>query len=210
MKKFGFCSILALSMFSLSTSVSPLRAYADSIVTLQLEGVGPGNNADGYYTYPYEFSVNGSSTLVAMMCVSFNNEITFGESWQATVEPITGTVDKEAAWLFNDAVNAPNSTQSNEDQLAAWYLLSGNGNPADGNNAQLADAIAFVAGNPNDTSLYSDLAIYVPIDGTQSWGGTPQTFIADPPQTPEPSSLLLLGSGLLASARVMYRRRRIA
>jgi hypothetical protein len=206
MKNSPLFAVVVSSACCLFAIGSPLKAFADPIVNLHFESVGPGNSADGYYTYPYEFSVDGSSTLTSLMCVSFNNEITFGESWKATPEAIAGTQYEEAAWLYNDAATAGNVTQSNEDQLAAWYLLSGDGNPANGNNAQLADAIAFVALNPNDSAFYSKFELYVPVGGSQSSGGIPQTFIGE---TPEPSSLLLFGSGLLASAVAVYRKRRV-
>jgi len=58
-----------------------------------------------------------------------------------------------------------------------------------------------------DPTFYAGYELYVPEDGTQSWGGDPQTFIGPAP-TPEPSSLILLGSGLLTAAGALYRRKR--
>ena len=62
-------SLIALS-FSLVCFI-PRIALAD---TLEMTGVGPGNNIDGVYTYPYVFSIDGSTTPTDLSCLSFNRE----------------------------------------------------------------------------------------------------------------------------------------
>jgi hypothetical protein len=147
-----------------------------------------------------------------MMCLSFNNEITLGESWTAdtysipAADALIGNNDYAyAAWLFNNAEAAPVAI-SNEDQLAAWGLFADN--VPGSNNSQLTAAEA--ATEPS--SFYIRFEILIPVAGTQSEGGIPQTFIQDPPPTitPEPNSLVLLGSGLLGCAGFVYCKRRKA
>ena len=65
------------------------QTFASSTVHLTFVNVGPGNIAPtGVYAYPYNFSINGSTTLTPMMCDSYNNHIGFGESWTASVHGI--------------------------------------------------------------------------------------------------------------------------
>jgi len=169
------------------------KAMADT-VTLKLMSTGS-NTADGVYAYPYFFSINGAPGTTPLLCISFNNEITVGESWTATVTPVSGTAEEEASWLLNDA--NLHSANDDADQIAAWSLFANNV-PMDGSaDTQLALAAAFVAANPNDTSFYDHFSLYAPVDGTQSSGGDPQTFIGESggpiPETvsPEPRSLLV-------------------
>jgi hypothetical protein len=207
MKKFG-CTILALGLL-VAVAVSSQTAVADT-VTLTFVGVG-GPNSGGVYTYPYEFRVNGGS-VVPLMCVSYGQEIyqqSPYEQWQANVESISTTVQKEEAYLYSQALSSPFGSQAAANaQWAAWEV----GDPAlvgslpggldnAGITTDYGNALTWVA-NPNET--YSDFTLYVPIGGTQNNGDTlPQTFITE---TPEPSSLMLFGSGLLGLAVILFRK----
>jgi len=127
-----------------------------------------------------------------MMCLSFNNEITQGETWNVTPTAVVGTLDKEAAWLYSDAKK--NLGNDIDDQLAAWSLFASNVPMTAGSDAQLANALASINSEPQ--AFYSQFTIYIPV-GDPNAAGYPQTFISQT-STPEPWPLLMLGTGLLA------------
>ena len=222
MKKFGPGAIFALSTLCLIPWFSSVQAHADT-VTLKLENLGPGNNSGGVYTYPYNFSVDGATPDKSLMCYIYYDEIYVGESWTATVVPVldastnpaTEKEFKELAFLYDVASDTKESTPAGEAivsaaQWAAWELFDPSGFPnhTGAPNQGLVDveliAAAFSA-KYAPTSFYNNIDIYEDPTGQPKGDGTPQSFIGDPP--PVPSSLILLGSGLLLFAGEIYRRR---
>jgi hypothetical protein len=215
MNKFRVCVILCISAFC---ALAPFKAFADS-VTLTLEG-SSGISVDGVAIYPYNFSIDGSKTTTQLMCISFAAQDYIGESWTATTATVAGNAKyEEAAYIFSLA-SAPGASLTTvlEAQYANWELFDPNdpnllapvsGGPQNAINSMLNQASAFVAANPK-SSLYSDYVVYIPVNG--SWptqDGVPQQLIGrDPSVTPEPSSLVLFGSGLLGFALILQRRRR--
>jgi hypothetical protein len=236
MKKFGVYSVLAVSAFSFVSWISPLKVHAGPVTdTLKFDGTTyngkGGNSLGGYSTYPYYFTINGNtSTEVPLLCVSFQYQITSGESWDYTIAAIgtatpTLTAPEEQEDAYLDSLipgigSGPGSSLPLEElQWAAWMVGDSNLTNYDlqhyyhlsspeitAIDGDLTQAAGFVTAHPNpDATFYAGYELFVPIVGSQSWGGTPQTFIAP---VPEPSSLILLGSGLLAAAGALYRRKR--
>lgn len=165
-------------------------------VEMQFNGTGS-YNYNGEPTYPYNVSANGISQW--MMCASFNEHISGGETWKANVLSIdmSNTVEEQAAWLFLQAVK-DKGADSNIN-AAVWYLLEGVPSPS-------PEALAWITTAQGQTFLpgeFDNVRLYEAIPGTESGTlGTAQNFLG----TPEPGTLLLLGSGVLGFAGMLRRK----
>ncbi len=178
-----------------------------------------GQAVGGEDIYPYNFNVNGSSNLTALMCIDFNRRIAANESWNVNITSVPldsspTSVDYRAdAWIYSQL-----GTYSNSDvQYAVWDIfdpqdVAGHTGFTDSTNAQyLAQTGLVMAQDATliNSGFFANFSLFVPTDDQTGWtNGVPQRFIGAA-QTPEPSSLLLMGSGLVSAAGALRRKRRV-
>lgn len=207
-----FTSILFLILASLVLSGS---ALAD---TVSMTFTGPGSNSSGgVYTYPYNFSINGSSSTVALICDAFDNEVVTGETWQATVNGLLSGNGmfgsqllnyKAAGLIFNGIING--TIDPNKGNWAIWGLFSANAvnNPfyqSSGAAALASQYLGYAMNASND--MFAGLVLYTPVANTQSWGGTPQEYIGKV-SVPEPAEISMIALlGLMSIGAFVCRKR---
>jgi hypothetical protein len=231
-RKFRPCLVQAMLLVVIMCATAAY-SHADT-VNLTLVNVSPGYNDGSFYTYPYNFSINGSAVLTPMLCDDFVDDVFIGETWTATVShldtivangqmiPVAGSLAfgqtklkayLEAAYLYDKLYESLDATSSVNINHAIWALFS-----ATSYNA--ASAALFAEADTNtsesDLSTFSDIVFFTPVEGTQTLNGQPvtsgphdgrpQEFIG---KVPEVSSLALLGFGLLGVVGLAYRKNRL-
>ena len=216
-----------LLLFGLMLAVTT----ASATPTLHLYYNGPGGpSLGGIYTYPYSFQIGGSGPY-QLICDTFTRDINPGDSWDAYARNMAsltssnvsnlfyGTVNgggagavqyyMAAALLFEDARTTPGNAP--EDNWAIWFMFNPSATTGSPNWATISlgeqgtiqayATAAELAAASDNPSQFSHVVIYTPVDGIGQ-----EFFGYDTPSTPEPSTLVLLGSGILGLAGILRKK----
>jgi PEP-CTERM motif len=209
-----FAVLIGMLLAAACTYASPLPGLGStnpiSVTLLSFPG-GLWQNG-----YPYTLGISGITNPIDAMCDDYTHGGSIGESWQANITnlgsndmTLTRFADqrnalglalyREAGWILLQTPITP-PIQFTDMNIAVWHIFDSAVPLTPGAQGWLDAAMAEAAmGYPNVP--FNDVFIITPVDQHDPNLNHPQEFLTIDPKagggtTPEPGTLLLLGTGL--------------
>ena len=212
MKRFAVLIGMLLAAACTYASPTPGPDYTNPVsVTLLSFSGGAWQNG-----YPYTLGISGITGPIDAMCDDYTHGGSIGESWQANItnlgsnnltltrfgheEAALGLAFyREAGWILLQTVVTPSSAYQDMN-IAVWHIFDSAVPLTPGAQGWLDAAMAEAAlGYPGVP--FNDVSIITPVDQYDPNLNHPQEFLTIDPRlqssTPEPGTLLLLGTGLV-------------
>ncbi len=213
--------------------VASLTAGTAQVATAQtqFQFLSGGNvTAYGYYVGPYRGAMGAiNPTQLTLNCVDFFHHITVGQTWTANITNLGSsdlsrtrfasqftnatTLYQQAAYLTTLYTPQRTNTEIAQIQATIWRLFDPNLSagitpPSPGTNRWLNLAQAnYHTINASHFSIITDVNAYRPNGADNIYSA--QEFIAYN-VTPEPATMILLGSGLAGLAAARRRKKQLA